>query len=540
MLGTYALSSGYYDAYYGQAQKVRTLIARDFERGLRPGRRAGLADHADHRVPDRRAGRRPDGDVPQPTCAPSRPTWPASPAISVPCGLAAEDGLPVGLQIMAPALADDRLLPGRRPRSRPPSPSAGATRCWPTPTGPASLSAASDATKGAADDRPHSCPTTRRWRATSRSSAWRPTSSWAPRPKMFCGCPTDVRRRAEHPDLPGLPGPARRRCRWSTRTAIEYAIRIGLALNCSIADVVPVRAEELLLPGHAEELPDLPVRRAAVHRRAISTSRSRRRDASGSASSGSTWRRTPASRCTSAGPPAASTAPTTRWSTTTGPASRWSRSSPSRSPAPARWPPRWPGPTSPSCATSCARSASPTSGWSRARCAATSTPRSPRPGRPSWGTRTETKNVNSLRSVERAVRSEIERQAAVLDAGGTIMQETRHFHEDTGITTSGPEQGRGRRLPVLPRARPGAAGPGRRSGSSRSRRTLPELPAGPPRPAAGRAGPVRRRAAAALRNAGASTLVADTVAAGAPAGRRPQVVAGLSSSRRANDARASS
>jgi aspartyl-tRNA(Asn)/glutamyl-tRNA(Gln) amidotransferase subunit B len=54
-----------------------------------------------------------------------------------------------------------------------------------------------------------------------------------------------------------------------------------------------------------------------------------------------------------------------------------------------------------------------------------------------WGTRTETKNVNSLRSVERAVRSEIERQAAVLDGGGTIHQETRHFHEDTGTTTPG-------------------------------------------------------------------------------------------------------
>jgi len=53
------------------------------------------------------------------------------------------------------------------------------------------------------------------------------------------------------------------------------------------------------------------------------------------------------------------------------------------------------------------------------------------------GTRTETKNVNSLRSVERAVRYEIQRQAAVLHAGGTITQETRHWHEDTGITSAG-------------------------------------------------------------------------------------------------------
>jgi aspartyl-tRNA(Asn)/glutamyl-tRNA(Gln) amidotransferase subunit B len=54
-----------------------------------------------------------------------------------------------------------------------------------------------------------------------------------------------------------------------------------------------------------------------------------------------------------------------------------------------------------------------------------------------WGTRTETKNVNSLRSVERAVRFEMRRQAAVLDARRRVLQETRHFHEDTGSTSPG-------------------------------------------------------------------------------------------------------
>ncbi|MBC7558343.1 MAG: Asp-tRNA(Asn)/Glu-tRNA(Gln) amidotransferase subunit GatB [Dermatophilaceae bacterium] len=53
------------------------------------------------------------------------------------------------------------------------------------------------------------------------------------------------------------------------------------------------------------------------------------------------------------------------------------------------------------------------------------------------GTRTETKNVNSLRSVERAVRYEMTRHAAVLNGGASILQETRHWHEDTGVTTSG-------------------------------------------------------------------------------------------------------
>ncbi|MBW9092865.1 Asp-tRNA(Asn)/Glu-tRNA(Gln) amidotransferase subunit GatB [Microbacterium jejuense] len=58
-------------------------------------------------------------------------------------------------------------------------------------------------------------------------------------------------------------------------------------------------------------------------------------------------------------------------------------------------------------------------------------------GQEKLGTRTETKNVNSMRSVERAVRYEIQRQAAILASGGTIIQETRHWHEDTGTTSPG-------------------------------------------------------------------------------------------------------
>lgn len=58
-------------------------------------------------------------------------------------------------------------------------------------------------------------------------------------------------------------------------------------------------------------------------------------------------------------------------------------------------------------------------------------------GQEALGIRTETKNVNSLRSVERAVRYEIQRQAAILADGGTITQETRHWHEDTGTTSPG-------------------------------------------------------------------------------------------------------
>ena len=64
MLGTYALSSGYYDAYYGKAQQVRTLHLPGLRRGVRAGGRAGLPDYPDDSVSHRGTGRRPDGDVP--------------------------------------------------------------------------------------------------------------------------------------------------------------------------------------------------------------------------------------------------------------------------------------------------------------------------------------------------------------------------------------------------------------------------------------------------------------------------------------------
>ena len=108
MLGTYALSSGYYEAYYGKAQQVRTLITRDF---------AAAFEQVDVLVsPTTPTTAFPIGervDDPMAMYLADLATIPGNlagnAAMSVPCGLAPEDGLPVGLQIMAPVLADDRL-----------------------------------------------------------------------------------------------------------------------------------------------------------------------------------------------------------------------------------------------------------------------------------------------------------------------------------------------------------------------------------------------------------------------------------------------
>ncbi len=89
------------------------------------------------------------------------------------------------------------------------------------------------------------------------------------------------------------------------------------------------------------------------------------------------------------------------------------------------------------------------------------------------GTRTETKNVNSLRSVERAARYEIGRQAAILAGGGSILQETRHWHEDTGITTSGREKSDAEDYRYFPEP---DLDPGRALAASGSRSCAPRCP----------------------------------------------------------------
>jgi aspartyl-tRNA(Asn)/glutamyl-tRNA(Gln) amidotransferase subunit B len=128
------------------------------------------------------------------------------------------------------------------------------------------------------------------------------------------------------------------------------------------------------------------------------------------------------------------------------------------------------------------------------------------------GTRTETKNVNSFRSVERAVRYEISRQAAVLDAGQPVVQETRHFHEDTGTTSPGRLKSDAEDYRYFPEPDLVPVAPSR-EWVDELRGTLPEMPA------------VRRKRLQAdwgftdpemrdVVNAGAVELIEATVAAG--------------------------
>jgi aspartyl-tRNA(Asn)/glutamyl-tRNA(Gln) amidotransferase subunit A len=108
IIGTYALSSGYYDAYYGSAQKIRTLIARDFDAAFgqvdvlasptTPTTAFTIGERADDPLAMYKAD----------LCTiPSNLAGNA--AGSFPCGLSPEDGLPVGFQVMAPVLRDDRV-----------------------------------------------------------------------------------------------------------------------------------------------------------------------------------------------------------------------------------------------------------------------------------------------------------------------------------------------------------------------------------------------------------------------------------------------
>ena len=132
------------------------------------------------------------------------------------------------------------------------------------------------------------------------------------------------------------------------------------------------------------------------------------------------------------------------------------------------------------------------------------------------GTRTETKNVNSFRSIERAVKFEIARQATILEAGEKVLQETRHFHEDTGETSSGRVKSDADDYRYFPEPDLVPVSPAR-EWVEQLREELPELPAAKRRRLIGEWGfsDLEMRDVV---NAGLLEAIEDTVAAGATPG----------------------
>jgi aspartyl-tRNA(Asn)/glutamyl-tRNA(Gln) amidotransferase subunit B len=153
-------------------------------------------------------------------------------------------------------------------------------------------------------------------------------------------------------------------------------------------------------------------------------------------------------------------------------------------------------------------------------------------GTTTFGTRSETKNVNSFRSVERAARYEISRHAGILDAGLRVVQETRHFHEDTGTTSPGREKSDAEDYRYFPEPDLAPVAPSR-EWVEELRKTLPEPPTERRRRLQGEWGFTDLEMRDTV-GAGALDLVASTIEAGAsPATARKWWLSDLA--RRANE-----
>ena len=272
-----------------------------------------------------------------------------------------------------------------------------------------------------------------------------------------------VRRRAERPHVPGLPGaPGRAADAQRAGGPLRAADRAGAGLRDRPAVDLP--PQELLLSRQPEGLPDQPVRHPACDRRAAGRRPHPPRPPRGG-------RREADPRSASR---AGSTAPAHRSSTSTAAARRWSRSSPSPTCATARTAREWLA--APARDDQADRrlgrehgGGEPALRRQHLACA----PPAPR----SSGTKTELKNMNSFRFIERGIAAELERQAGLLEAGragraGDASLRPAHRRADLAAL-----EGVRARLPLLPRARPRAAGADRGDARREARESLPELPA---------------------------------------------------------------
>ena len=291
MMGTYALSAGYYDAYYGQAQKARTLVIRAFEAAYKDFDVLLDADDAVGRLPLRVQGRRPDRDVHvRPVLHPVQP------------------GRPSGRQR---ALRLELRGPAHR--------RAGAR---PGPRGGGHDARGGEPGGGCA---PRGARTGDAMTEYETVVGLEVHCELSTATKLFCGCRNafgDEPNTNICPVCLGLPGslPV------LNRRAVELALRIGAALNCSPRSARSSTARTTSIPTCRRT-----TRSASTTSRSTSTGGWSCPTGRASASNGPTWKRTRARRPTSAAA-AASTRPATRWSTTTARACRSSRSSPARHP----------------------------------------------------------------------------------------------------------------------------------------------------------------------------------------------------------------
>ncbi len=191
---------------------------RGLRPGLRAGRRAPRGDHPHHGLRHRRAGGRPDGHVRSRTCSPSPPTWPATRRSACPSG---------------PATTACR----------------SGSRCWPRPSA-----------RSCSSGWPRRWRRRRRERGLGDGGGPRGPLRAADGHQAVLRLPQRLRRRPQHQRLPGLPGAARLAAgaqRAGRRAG--HADRRRAPLRGPALEVPP---EELLLPRHAQGLPDQPVRRA--------------------------------------------------------------------------------------------------------------------------------------------------------------------------------------------------------------------------------------------------------------------------------------
>ncbi len=398
-------------------------------RGLRAGRRAGLADRADHGVPDRGEGRRPAGHVPQRhRLDPDQPGRHRRALGSVRAGRrrapgrAADHGPGAGRGRDVPGRRGLRGRPGRRGRrpADPPCPLAAPIECqrWsvlmtaPTLVDYDEVVERFDPTLGLEVHVELNTDT-----------------------KMFCGCPTTFGAEPNTQVCPvclGLPGslPV------VNRTAVESAIRIGLALNCTITPwgrfarknyfypdmpknfQTSQYDEPIAVDGHLDlELADGTTVRVGIERAHMEEDTGKSLHVGGATGRihGAEYSLLDYNR---AGVPLIEIV--TKTIPGTG----------ARAPEVAR--------AYVTALRDLLRALDVSDvrmeqGSMRCDVNLSLAPR----GSGELGTRTETKNVNSLRSVERAVRHEMMRQAGVLLAGDRIVQETRHFEEVSGSTRAG-------------------------------------------------------------------------------------------------------